>query len=51
MNFQSQEHQSNESFEDKILNNNTKNNSQDGKTSTKSIEELILKNIKKNDTN
>ena len=43
--------QSNESFEDKILNNNTKNNSQDGKTSTKSIEELILKNIKKNDTN
>ena len=43
--------QSNKSFEEKILSDNTKNNSQDGKTSTKSTEELILKNIKKNDTN
>ena len=43
--------QSNESFEEKILSNNPKNNSQEEKTSTKSTEELILKNIKKNDSN
>ena len=43
--------QSNESFEEKILSNNTKNNSQEEKTSNKSTEELILKNIKKNDSN
>ena len=43
--------QSNKSFEEKILINNTKNNSQEEKTSTKSTEELILKNIKKNDSN
>ena len=43
--------QSNNSFEKKILSNNTKNNSQEEKISTKSTEELILKNIKKNDTN
>ena len=42
---------SNNSFEEKILSNNTKNNSQEEKISTKSTEELILKNIKKNDTN
>ena len=43
--------QSNESFEEKILSNNPKNNSQEEKTSDKSTEELILKNIKKNDSN
>ena len=43
--------QSNESFEEKILSNNTKNNSQEEKTSNKSTEELILKNIKNNDSN
>ena len=43
--------QGNKSFEEKILINNTKNNSQEEKTSTKSTEELILKNIKKNDSN
>ena len=43
--------QSNESFEEKILSNNTKNNSQEEKTTNKSTEELILKNIKKNDSN
>ena len=43
--------QSNNSFEEKILSNNTKNNSQEEKASSKSTEELILKNIKKNDTN
>ena len=42
---------SNKSFEEKILSKDTKNNSQKDKTSTKSTEELILKNIKKNDTN
>ena len=43
--------QSSKSFEEKILSNNTKNNSQEEKASSKSTEELILKNIKKNDSN
>ena len=43
--------QSNKAFEEKILSKNTKNNSQKDKTSTKSTEELILKNIKNNDSN
>ena len=43
--------QSTNSFEEKILGNNTKNNTQEDKISTKSTEELILKNIKKNDSN
>ena len=43
--------QSNKSFEEKILSNNTQDNNQEEKTSTKSTEELILKNIKKNDSN
>ena len=43
--------QVNKSFEEKILSNNTENNSQEEKTIAKSTEELILKNIKKNDSN
>ena len=39
------------SFEEKILINNTQDNTEEEKTSTKSTEELILKNIKKNDSN
>ena len=42
---------SNKSFEEKILSKNKKNNSQEDKTSAKSTEELILKNIKNNDSN
>ena len=40
----------NESFEEKIIVNDKKNIEEETK-STKSTEELILKNIKKNDTN
>ena len=40
----------NESFEEKIIVNEKKNIEEETK-STKSTEELILKNIKKNDTN
>ena len=39
------------SFEEKILNNALKDNNEKEKTITKSTEELILKNIKKNDSN
>ena len=41
----------NETFEEKILNNALKDNNEKEKTITKSTEELILKNIKKNDSN
>ena len=41
----------NVSFEEKILINNTQNNTEEEKTSAKSTEELILRNIKKNDSN
>ena len=40
-----------ESFEGKILNTNIKNKNQKKNTTTNSTEELILKNIKKNDSN
>ena len=40
-----------ESFEGKILNTNIKNNNQTKNTTTNSTEELILKNIKNNDSN
>ena len=39
------------SFEEKILNNDKKNENQEDNTVTNSTEELILKNIKKNDSN
>ena len=39
------------SFEEKILNDNKKNENQEENTATNSTEELILKNIKKNDSN
>ena len=39
------------SFEEKILNNEEKNENQEDNTVTNSTEELILKNIKKNDSN
>ena len=41
----------NETFQEKILSNGSKGNNEEEKTETKSTEELILKNIKKNDTN
>ena len=40
-----------ESFEGKILNTNIKNKNQTKNTTTNSTEELILKNIKNNDSN
>ena len=40
-----------ESFEGKILNTNIKNNNQTKNNTTNSTEELILKNIKNNDSN
>ncbi len=40
-----------ETFEEKILNNNVKNENQEENTFANSTEELILKNIKKNDSN
>ena len=40
-----------ESFEGKILNTDIKNKNQTKNTSTNSTEELILKNIKNNDSN
>ena len=39
------------SFEEKILNDYKKNENQEDNTATNSTEELILKNIKKNDSN
>ena len=39
------------SFEEKILNDDKKNQNQEDNTATNSTEELILKNIKKNDSN
>ena len=39
------------SCEEKILNNDKKNDNQEDNTATNSTEELILKNIKKNDSN
>ena len=41
----------NESFEEKILSKDLKNENQEANSSAKSTEELILKNIKKNDSN
>ena len=41
----------NETFEGKILTNSSKDKNVEEKTLTKSTEELILKNIKKNDSN
>ena len=40
-----------DSFEGKILNTNTENKNQKENTTTNSTEELILKNIKNNDSN
>ena len=40
-----------DSFEGKILNNNTENKNQKENTTANSTEELILKNIKNNDSN
>ena len=40
-----------DSFEGKILNTNIKNNNQTKNNTTNSTEELILKNIKNNDSN
>ena len=40
-----------DSFEGKILNTNIKNKNQKKNTTTNSTEELILKNIKNNDSN
>ena len=40
-----------DSFEGKILNTNIKNKNQKENTTVNSTEELILKNIKKNDSN
>ena len=39
------------SFEEKILNDDKKNENQEDNIATNSTEELILKNIKKNDSN
>ena len=41
----------NESFEEKILSKDLKNENQEANSSANSTEELILKNIKKNDSN